>query len=261
MRKPVFLFLIIAALFAGCRSSEQGKESENSAQAVVAAFFQEELVRCDSDAECLTGRCDLTPMFTISVSGGFCASFPNAYERWQRIELAESLAGLAREDPELMALVLARVDDELAHVRRPAEKEAVIVLLVRLGVPDAVARLRELSVREEEPIRRLAGLSLASIGDESGSDELVEASLSAVVRMRMHAAHSAGGLCKGAALSVLAELLVDKHYLVRQAAAAALARCGEEGKSVLEARSREISDGKAAYTGDRFAVDSALSAP
>lgn len=254
--KPVTIMAVLLLLL-GCRVGTDIEDKDKTAQDVVAAFFMEDLLQCQADEDCITGRCDLSPVFAISVSGGYCASFPNAFERWQFIELAQLLATRALTDPLLLAVVEDRIDKELEIVRRPAGREGMVVLLERLGTGRSRERLQRLYLEESGALRRLVALSLARLGDDRGLDELVEISLSAVVKSRLHAAYAAAGLCRGAALDVLGALLVDDHHLVRQAAAEALGRCGEAGRPLLLKRAAALETAPG-VGGDRFSVKAAL---
>jgi len=230
-----------------------------SAAEIVASYFDDDLRQCGKDSECLTGFCDMTPVFTISTSGGYCMGFPNAFERWQRVWLANSLAERAKADPAVHAALLKRLEEEKEYALRPAEKEVVILLLAGVGSDAAHERLKALYREEDGGPKRLAGLKLAAAGFEEVSGEVVDAALSSVVRVRMHAAAAAGGLCNAESLGVLKELSRDSHYQVRQSAAAGLAACGgAEARSTLQKLVDENRETYNSRPGDRFVFESAL---
>jgi len=244
---------------AACSGPAGGKGTGQSAVEVVDAFFDDDLRQCTKDADCLTGFCDMTPVFTISTSGGYCMGFPNAFDRWQRVWLAERLAERARADEAVHDVLLKRLEEEKEYVLRPAEKEVVILLLAEVASQPAHERLKELYKQEEGGPKRLAGLKLAVAGFEEASGEVVEAALSSVVRVRMHAAAAAGGLCNAESFGVLKELASDSHYQVRQSAASALAACGgPEARATLEKLAEENRETYNSRPGDRFVFESAL---
>jgi hypothetical protein len=247
MDRAASMLLAGLVLLAGCdgRPGAEPAAAGQTPEQVLAAFFQEELKPCTESAECTTGHCDLTPVYTISVSAGYCLSFPNAFDRWQRVELAERLARRAAAEPALMAVLLARLENELTLATRPGEKETLYLILGALRTAPAATLLRRAFETEQGALREVAGLALAEAGDAAGADVVVEAAFSPVVRVRMHAARAAGGLCSETAVGVLAELLNDDHPLVSEAAATALGGCpGEKAAALLR-------------TGEGFAVESA----
>lgn len=241
-------------VLSSCSRLEPPKAPGRSPDEVLAAFFSEELLQCTSAADCVTGKCDLSPVFTISTSGGYCLSFSSAFERWQRLELARSLADMARRDGALHDAVLARVREELQFVRPGPEEEAMVELLGAMRTSESLALLRQLHAGLAGEARPLAALALARVGDDAGLDDVVAASFSPVVRVRVHAAAAAGGLCGSrTALGILRGLVADDHHMVRQAAADALAICGgAEAESILSGAERK-------GTGDEFTFGSARS--
>jgi hypothetical protein len=247
-----------------------GEAGGRPAAETLQAFFDERLTRCAADADCITGKCDLAAVFTISVTVGYCATFPNAYQRWQKIELAEALAKMALADATLKDEFYAMTDDPQVRAEAyPGEKEIWLLVLRELGTPEALARIRSLREAEQGPLRREFSLALAETGDPVGLDDVVAAALSSDVAARMHAAAAAGGLCVleapeaggtsagKTATGLLAELLEDSHALVRQSAASALTRCGESGRQILQRRLEQVRAGQG-QAGDRFMVESAL---
>ena len=223
------------------------------------AFFDDDLRQCEKDSDCLTGFCDMTPVFTISTSGGYCMGFPNAFDRWQRVWLADRLTERAKANPRIHDALLKRLEDEKEYALRPAEKEVVILLLAGVASNAAHERLKALYLEEDGGAKRLAGLKLAMAGMEHASGEVVDAALSSVVRVRMHAASAAAGLCNAEALGVLKELSRDSHYQVRQSAASALAVCGgPEARTTLEKLVEENRETYNSRPGDRFVFESAL---
>jgi len=249
-------FGLVALTLLAVAACQDGRSQEQtlSPTEIVAAFFTDDLQLCERHGDCVTGHCDLSPMFTVSLSSGYCLNFPAAYERWQRIELAESLSALGRADGALNQAVLERVEAELEGRLRGPEKEAVILVLGRQASPASLEMLREVHRLETGEVRRLSALTLAEAGDPTGEDDVVEASFSAVIRVRMHAARAASRLCTPTARGLVAGLLDDRSRLVRQAAAQALARCGgEEARKLLEERH------KGGAPGDRFLFESATS--
>ena len=236
---------------AGCARLEPPAPERPSPENVLSAFFSEELLQCTADEDCTTGECDLSPVFTISTSGGYCLSFSSAFERWQRLELARSLARMASGDSGLHDAVLARVKEELQFVRAGPEEEAMVELLAALGTEESIGLLGELYRGLDGEVRSLAALALARSGDPTGIDEVVDVSFSPVVRLRIHAAVAVSGLCDKTSLGILRELSSDDHHMVRQAAAEALTRCGgPEVRSILDqAESRG--------TGDDFVIGAA----
>jgi len=270
-------FAAMAALLLNTLACESGgsgrEETELSPEQRVAAYFAENLVQCTGDAECPTGRCDLTPTFTVSIEKGYCGTFQTAFDRWQKVELATRLAAQAREAPELARAVFARVDEELGYTLsspqpgyavRPPEKETLVVLLAALAAPgggaaqEAIRRLDAMLARESGPVRQLVGLTLAELGRESGWDAMVEASFGASPRLRLHAARAASGLCNELSNRVLASLLEDPHPLVRFGAAQGLGKCRTpEALEVLEQR-RAALRRKPGPSGDLSAINSAI---
>jgi hypothetical protein len=239
----------------------------------VSAFFAEELVQCATDADCVTGRCDLTPTFTVSIEKGYCGTFQTAFDRWQKVELAQRLADRAAGSAPLAAAVLARVDEELGYTRNPPqpgyavrapEKETLVILLSELARSgesareEALARLGTIRLQEAGALKRLAGLALAEAGSAAGLDDMVEASAGASPRLRLHAARAASGLCDRTAVGVLASLLADPHPLVRAGAAWGLGRCGtDEAGGALERRREELVK-KPGQAGDLTSIGAAL---
>jgi hypothetical protein len=164
-------------------------------------------------------------MFTISVSSGYCLSFPNAFERWQRLLLARKLAKWARDDANLTSLILQRVEEELGFAHRLPELEAIYLILASLATSEALLLLEVLHDDAEGPARQLAGLCLAEAGIVAGLDDVVVAAQSSVVRLRLHAARAAAGLCDETSRGVLAVLAEDRHPLVKDAAVRAAEIC------------------------------------
>lgn len=236
MRCERWVWVLLPALLWACGGEfSGGSPKEERVESLVTAFFSEELKPCTSSADCPTGHCDLTPVYTISVSSGYCISFPSAFERWQKVELADRLAAYSRDLPQLAVRVESELAREYLNGNRPADLETAYLVLVALGTESAVARLAEEYVSRTGAVREVAGMALAEAGDPRGIDAVVAAAFSPVVRVRLHAARAAGRLCNGAALGVLAELLDDDHSLVSEAAASALGRCpGARSLALLE---------------------------
>jgi hypothetical protein len=228
--------LALLTLLSGCRGeSARVDPQEERLVALEAAFFSEELKPCTESSECSSGHCDLTPVYTISVSAGYCVSFPSAYERWQKVELAGHLADYVGELPQLAKRIEARLAKEYLNGDRPADLETAYIVLLALGTDEAIARLAAEYESRTGTVQEVAGLALAEAGDERGIDAVVGAAFSPVVRVRLHAARAAGHLCSAAALGVLAELLDDDNSLVLEAAATALGQCpGERSLALLK---------------------------
>lgn len=216
MERNAAMWLILAAGVVSCQEGDVSRKM--GADDPVEAFFEESLYRCEKNSDCASGLCDLTAKFTVSVSSGYCMSFPNAFDRWQRIALAMRAGEVARSDPELRERLLSRVDQKLNGFPTVADKEAMAFVLRWVGTQEALERLRLLHDREKGAVRRLAGLLLAAAGDASGEEDMVQASQSAVVRTRLYAVHAAAGLCNESGQQVLAVLRRDPHPLVREAA-------------------------------------------
>jgi hypothetical protein len=230
-RLVTVLFLLL--LGPGCAPvSGSSGNSGDEADRVMAAFFAEELTPCTSNEACLTGRCDLTPVYTISVSAGYCLAIPGAFERWQKVELGQRLGALAKTVPGLSARVLDAVTSSFTGSRN-GDLETGVIVLLELGTPEAVAELVRLTRERDGAAAQVAGLALAELGDARGGPALVDAAFSPVVRTRMHAARGAGHLCTKEALGVLAELLSDSHPMVAEAAATALGQCPQEAAAKL----------------------------
>lgn len=228
--------LLLALLLVSCgrEASWSGPTEERLAE-LEAAFFDEELKPCTSSEECSSGHCDLTPVYTISVSAGYCVTFPSAFERWQKVELADRLADYVRRFPGLAERVEARLAREYLDGDRAGDLETAYLVLAGLGSESAVARLAVEYETRTGTVREVAGLALAEAGDRRGLDAVVDAAFSPVVRVRMHAARAAGGLCSEASGRVLAELLDDASPLVAEAAASAMGRCpGANPQAFLE---------------------------
>jgi hypothetical protein len=254
----------IAGLVIACAGCGEGSTDPAAASpdAVLAAFFDDDLVRCERDSDCLAGVCDLTPVFTFSVSGGYCVGFPGAFERWQRVLLARKLADLIRADPALAERVWSRLADESRFAVRGEEKELLLLVPALVGTPEAMEQVRDVYRQGDSGLRTMAGLYLAASnpGSDEGVDRLVEASASSVDRLRMHAAWAAGQRCDRTGLGILADLLRDRSALVRQAAGLSVERCpAADARPLLEARRAELDTGEG-RTGDRFVVESALDA-
>jgi hypothetical protein len=225
--------LVLLLLTHGCTpASGVSGDGRDEAARIMGAFFAEEMTPCTSNEECLTGRCDLTPVYTISVSAGYCLALPGAFERWQKVELGQRLGGLAKTVPGLSSKVMAEVTASLAG-NRNGDLETGVILLTELGTPEAIAELARLAGERDGAAAQVAGLALAELGDSRGGPALVEAAFSSVVRTRMHAARGAGRLCTEEALGVLAELLADSHPMVAEAAATALGRCPQDAAARL----------------------------
>jgi len=209
--------LIVMAVLLGCARQDEGASGPQGEAA--AALFEESLHRCEKNSDCVTGLCDLTPSFTVSVSSGYCMSLPNAFDRWQRLALGMKAGEIARRDLDAGRSIVERAKQELSGYATPATREAMAFLLKEVGTEGAMEELRVLHAREpaSSPMKRLTGLLLAEAGDPAGEDDLVEASLSSLVEMRMHAARAARGLDNETARRILAALAQDPHPLVRQA--------------------------------------------
>ena len=256
-------FIVTVGLLAGCLfcSEQSGVESGPAldAQRLVAPFFEQNLIACQENRDCVTGLCDKTPFFAVSDLGGYCLAFPNAFERWQRVWLARRLGESARGDAQVASQAMERIERELGQVFHPAEREILVLLLSELGTPEALARLEQAYAAESGGIKQLCALKLAQAGREQYSEQVVEAALSSTVRLRMHAASAAGGLCNGPALGALQELIGDVNVQVRQAAAQALAGCrGETARKALARKLEENQDDFSARPGDRFLFGAAL---
>ncbi len=269
--------LVLSCCALGCEPGGAGSGEREIAPAdLVAAFFSEDLAQCSADGDCVTGRCDLTPTFTVAIERGYCGTFQTAFDRWQKVELAERLAQAAGGSAGVLEAVLARVDEELGYTRNPPqagyavrapEKETLVVLLSAMASEEtagdetrgpAMSRLEQMYSVESGAVKRAAGLALAEVGNESAMDEVVQASFGASARLRLHAARAASGLCSTTSLGVLASLLEDPHPLVRAGAADALGRCrSEDARKVLEAR-RDALRRKPGVSGDLSAVEAAL---
>jgi hypothetical protein len=236
MRCRLWLLLVFFTLLGGCRGeSARVDPREEHLVALERAFFSEELNPCTESSECRSGHCDLTPVYTISVSAGYCVSFPSAYERWQKVELAGHLAKYAREFPQLALRVEERLAKEYLAGDRPSDLETAYIVLVALGTDTAITRLAAEYERRTGTVQEVAGLALAEAGDKRGIEAVVGAAFSPVVRVRLHAARAAARLCSVASLGVLAELLDDDNSLVSEAAATALGQCpGERSLALLK---------------------------
>ncbi len=236
MRFSTWVWPVLLLLLSSCASG--GGKSDPAQERLIdleMAFFSEELKPCSSSDDCRSGHCDLTPVFTISVSAGYCVSFPSAFERWQKVELAHRLADYAREFPQLAERVEARLATEYLNGDRTADLETAYIVLVALGTKSAVERLAKEFEARTGTVKEVAGLALAEAGDARGIEAVVDAAFSPVVRVRLHAARAAGRLCSKACLGVLAELLDDDNPLVSEAAASALGQCpGENSLERLE---------------------------
>ncbi len=236
MRRCWWLVLVLLSLQFGCgRESTRSGPKGAQLAALEAGFFDEELKPCTANEECSSGHCDLTPVYTISVSAGYCINFPSAFERWQKVELANRLADLVGQFPQLAERIEARLVREYLNGDRPADLETAYLVLTALASESAISLLAAEYESRTGTAREVAGLALAEAGDARGVDAVVAAAFSPVVRVRMHAARAAGSLCSEASIGVLAELLGDPSPLVSEAAASGLGRCpGSKSLALLE---------------------------
>jgi len=191
------LVVFLAAEACGSGNAAARHEAVEPA-AVLDAFFSDGLTRCEKDADCVTRVCDLSPVFTFSVSGGYCTGFPNAFERWQRVLLARKLGEKARSDEELRKLLWERLDDESRFAVRGEEQEVLLLVPAAVGTQDAIERIRKIHSTADGALRLMAGLMLASEPGEDGLDAIVQGAQSSVERLRMHAASAAGVRCRNA---------------------------------------------------------------
>jgi hypothetical protein len=254
------LIATILLVFCACNDARQEtRASTVDPEALVGAYFEHNLVACEANADCLTQMCDKSPFFTVSDLGGYCLSFSNSFQRWQRVWLARQLGRAAREDTAVQSLVLSTIGQELDQVVHPSEREILVLLLSELGSKGALERLEQVYKREAGGLKQLAALRLATAGFEEYTDDVVNAALSSTVRLRMHAAYAAAGLCNKPALGALKELLDDVNVQVRQAAATAAARCGSRQMgAALKRKLDENRDDFTARPGDRFLFGAAL---
>lgn len=259
-RGLLFLCLLLLSGQSGaCSSGEVASGTSRTAADQLNPYFSEGHATCASHADCDTGLCDKGLAFTFHLSAGYCVSFANAHARWQRVLLARSLAAASSRVDGLAEAVLSRVSEEWEYASGGSAREGLGLVLAEMGTAEALDALTEMYDEADGGLRNLLGLLLAEAGRESAIEEVDKASSSSVVRVRMQAAGAAGGLCTPPALGVLADLLGDRHTLVRQAAAQALtACCDSEAIGIVRERLDGLDGEDPAASGDRFIYEKAL---
>lgn len=233
---PRLAFLLSAWFLLGCGDAPRELPPSVSLEGQgIDSLFSDDFRLCQANEDCVSGICDTSWLGPLLEGRGRCVGLRSENHRWQLVLASKRVAAVAIEDPEFRRKLMERIQKEWESQALPDDREALVILLSELPGEDSRALLFQILQTDSGSLSLLAGLGLAALKDPRGEDSVLDAVLSPVVRLRLHAAKGAGRLCSPRTQEALLELAQDHHPMVRDAAVHALLDCPQEiARGLLE---------------------------